>query len=346
MIHSRRLVVGTCAAVMLGAGLLPAMRAEAAPQTLGAVAAASEEPTAVAAGDAAAAATVDLTVDGVTGDICVQSAITGLSGPITMAHIHTGGPGVNGPVFVTLPFTATGVSGCATATPAQAQSILAAPNGFYFNAHTAASPAGAIRGQLSTTLFNASLTGAAEVPGPGDPDGAGSAVVAIDATANRACVLTTVSAIDLPATMAHIHSGAVGVAGPVVVPLTAPATATSASCGTATAAIISAIVASPVGHYVNVHTAAFTGGAIRGPLSLRTASGIPTPSASGSTTAPTSSPTTGATTTSTAPSMTTTTMAAGVSTTKPTTATSAPTTAPAPTPEPATPVVENPTFTG
>ncbi len=266
---------------MLGAGLLPALRAEAAPQTLGAVAAASEEPTAVAAGDAAAAATVDLSIDGVTGDICVQSAITGLSGPITMAHIHTGGPGVNGPVFVTLPSTATGVSGCATATPVQAQAILAAPNGFYFNAHTAASPAGAVRGQLSTMLFNASLTGAAEIPGPGDPDGAGSAVVAIDATANRACVLTTVSAIDLPATLAHIHSGAVGVAGPVVVPLTAPATATAASCGTATAAIISAIVASPVGHYVNVHTTPFSGGAVRGPRSVRTPRGITKPSKTG-----------------------------------------------------------------
>ena len=330
---------------MLGAGLLPALRAEAAPQTLGAVAAASEEPAAVAAGDAAAAATVDLSIDGVTGDICVQSAITGLSGPVTMAHIHTGGPGVNGPVFVTLPLSATGVSGCATATPAQAQAILAAPNGFYFNAHTAASPAGALRGQLSTTLFNASLTGAAEIPGPGDPDGAGSAVVAIDATANRACVLTTVSAIDLPATMAHIHSGAVGVAGPVVVPLTAPATATSASCGTATAAIISAIVASPVGHYVNVHTTPFPGGAIRGPLSVRTAGGIPTPSTSGSAST-TSSTAVGATTTSSTPSLTTTTVAVSASTTKAVTATSAPTTAPAPTPEPATPVIENPTFTG
>ena len=336
MIRSRRLVVGTVAAVILGAGLLPALRAEAAPQTLGAVAAASEEPTAVAAGDAAAAATVDLTVDGVTGDICVQTAITGLSGPITMAHIHTGGPGVNGPVFVTLPSTATGVSGCATATPAQAQAILAAPNGFYFNAHTAASPAGAVRGQLTTTVYNASLTGTAEVPGPGDPDGAGSAVVAIDATANRACVLTIVSAIDLPATMAHIHSGAVGVAGPVVVPITAPATATAASCGTATPAIISAIVTSPVGHYVNVHTTPFAGGAIRGPLSVRTATGIPSPSTSGSTT----------TTSSTTSANTTTTMVTVASTTTVATATSAPTTAPAPTPGPATPVIENPSFTG
>ena len=83
MIYSRRLVVGSCAAVMLGAGLLPALRAEAAPQNLGAVAAASEEPTAVAAGDATAAATVDLSIDGVTGDICVQSTITRSLGQAT-----------------------------------------------------------------------------------------------------------------------------------------------------------------------------------------------------------------------------------------------------------------------
>ena len=75
-------------------------------------------------------------------------------------------------------------------------------------------------------------------------------------------------------TMGHIHQGAVGVAGPVVVPLfVPPAPATSArhikQKGTATpnAGTTGAqICQNPTGYYVNYHTTAFPGGAIRGQL--------------------------------------------------------------------------------
>lgn len=338
MIYSRRLRAGAIGACVLAAGLVPALRAGAAPQNLGAVALAADEPVTPASADLAAAGSVDLTIDGVTGDVCVSSTITGLSGPITMAHIHTGGVGVNGGVLVPLPSTATSVSGCVVATPAQAQSILAAPNGFYFNVHTAASPAGALRGQLTPLMFNAALTGAAEIPGPGDTDGGGSSVVAVDTTANRACVFAAVTNIDLPATMAHIHSGTSGVAGPVVIPLTAPATASSASCGTAAPAVISAVVASPAAHYVNIHTTPFAGGAVRGQLSARSAT-VPTPSASAPTSTTVGSTTTGPTTTVGA----TTTVASAPTTTA---ATAATTTAPAAVVAPAEAVIDNPTFTG
>jgi CHRD domain len=275
MKHSLRRIGVTCCALGMGTAFLPMLRAEAAPVSLGAVVVAAEETTAPAATDLGAAGIVDLTIDGVTGDVCVQSTLSGLSGAIAAAHIHTGAAGVAGPVFVTLPSTATTVSGCVTATPAQAQAILAAPNAFYFNVHTAASPGGAMRGQLSSAMFNATLTGAAETPVIGDPDGSGQAVVAVDATGDRACVYTSVAAIDLPAAAAHIHSGASGVAGPVVIPLTAPAVAVSASCGKPTAGIISALLASPTGHYVNIHTAPFPGGALRGQLVTRVATGVP-----------------------------------------------------------------------
>jgi hypothetical protein len=274
--NKKRKILGFVAVVVVAAGLLPAMRAEAAPENLGAVISADQEVVAPASTDLGASGVVDVTIDGVNGNICVSSIIVGLSGAIANAHIHSGGAGVAGPVFVGLPFTSTAVVGCVQATPAQAQAILASPNNFYFNVHTAASPGGAIRGQLTKSLFSGTLSGSNEVPS-GDPDGSGTAVVAIDGTANRACVLTNVTSIELPAAAAHIHAGASGANGPVVVPLTAPTAAVFASCGTASAAVISGIVSSPANHYVNIHTPTFPSGAIRGNLTVRTAASVPFP---------------------------------------------------------------------
>jgi CHRD domain-containing protein len=79
---------------------------------------------------------------------------------ITNAHIHTGATGVAGGVLVPFPpgtVTLTNGSGTFTAaanpppTAAQATSILANPQGFYFNVHTALNGGGVMRGQLVRT---------------------------------------------------------------------------------------------------------------------------------------------------------------------------------------------------
>lgn len=108
------------------------------------------------------------------------------------------------------------------------------------------------------------LTGAVEVP-TGDPDGTGTASVTIDPVKGQICYTLTASGIDT-ATMAHIHKGAAGVAGPVVVPLDPPATGSASGCKPVEAAVITAILAAPSDYYVNIHTAAFPKGALRGQL--------------------------------------------------------------------------------
>ena len=70
-----------------------------------------------------------------------------------------------------------------------------------------------------------------------------------------------------PAAAAHIHRGATGVAGPVVVPLTTPsASGQSSGCTSVARTLVASILASPASFYVNVHTAEFPAGAIRGQL--------------------------------------------------------------------------------
>lgn len=113
--------------------------------------------------------------------------------------------------------------------------------------------------------FSAILTGANEVPTPGDPDGSGIAVVTISGTTIRYTLF--VQNIAAP-TGAHIHRGAAGVANPPLVSLTAPFSG-GGSVGEVTGveqALINEILANPSGFYVNVHTSDFPQGAIRGQL--------------------------------------------------------------------------------
>ena len=115
--------------------------------------------------------------------------------------------------------------------------------------------------------LTATLTGAAEVPGPGDSDGGGTAVITLNQGQNEVCFELTVTNI-AAATAAHIHSGAAGVAGPVVVTLTPPPTeGSSKGCVSATADQIKNLRQSPQDFYINVHNADFPDGAVRGQLS-------------------------------------------------------------------------------
>jgi CHRD domain len=109
------------------------------------------------------------------------------------------------------------------------------------------------------------MTGAAEVPGPGDPDGTGTAQITLNPGKGEVCYELTVDKI-ATANAAHIHSGAVDKAGPPILTLTAPANGPSKECATLERDKILDIIKNPANYYVNVHNAEFPDGAVRGQL--------------------------------------------------------------------------------
>lgn len=111
-----------------------------------------------------------------------------------------------------------------------------------------------------------SLTGEAEVPGPGDPDGTGTARLTLNPGQGEICYELSVAGIE-PATAAHIHEAPAGASGPVVLGLIAPTTGTSKACTAVDPALIREIIKDPSDYYVNVHNTPYPGGALRGQLS-------------------------------------------------------------------------------
>lgn len=96
-----------------------------------------------------ATGSADLDYDPASKKLSWKLTYSGLSGPATAAHFH--GPaeaGKNAGVAVAIPnATSSPVSGSATLTDAQAADLMAGK--YYINIHTAANPAGEIRGQVT-----------------------------------------------------------------------------------------------------------------------------------------------------------------------------------------------------
>ena len=169
----------------------------------------------------------------------------------TAWHIHNGASGVAGPVIYNFgttfstPFTY--VSPISLATD-QETNLLAGSN--YVNIHSAKAPGGEIRGQLALTPSAAqgSITGKFN---------------------NSTKVLTLqISYLGLTPTMWHIHKGAAGVAGPVILDLgntfVSPFNfSTSALDATQEADLKAGLF------YVNIHSAAVPSGEIRGQLNVK-----------------------------------------------------------------------------
>jgi len=113
--------------------------------------------------------------------------------------------------------------------------------------------------------FVATLAGANEVPGPGDPDGWGMARLAINDSADQVCTDLEVRALS-DVTAAHIHRGGPGVSGPPVINLDVPDDNDSNDCDVVADSLVDEIRANPGAFYVNVHTNDFPEGAVRGQI--------------------------------------------------------------------------------
>ena len=116
--------------------------------------------------------------------------------------------------------------------------------------------------------FSISLDGLQEVP-PNASPGSGFGTAFYDSTLGTISLSISFSGLVSPSTAAHIHTNVPGVAGPVIVDLF-PITTLGGTSGT-----ISGPLPFPAAHvanlladktYVNIHTAAFPGGEIRGQL--------------------------------------------------------------------------------
>jgi hypothetical protein len=95
------------------------------------------------------------------------------------------------------------------------------------------------------------LTGAEEVPGPGDPHGRGFALIKVDTEDGTICHALLVRRIE-PATVAHIHIGGPGVAGPVVQGLEPPTDGFSSGC-VENPGLAQELAEVFSGYHVNVH---------------------------------------------------------------------------------------------
>ena len=231
---------------------------------------------------------------------------SGLSGTVNAAHIHTGAAGSNGGVILPLTPGPSPMVGTLTAanfaasgpvtTFAEAVAAIRAGT-TYFNLHTTANPGGEIRGQILAAgdAYFADLNGAQENP-PVATAATGKGIAVISADANTITYLVTYTGLSGTVNAAHIHTGAVGSNGGVILPLTPGAspmvgTLTSANFAasgpvTTFAQAVAAIRAGTT--YFNLHTTANPGGEVRGQIGVTVAAPVPTPAP---TPAPTAAPT-------------------------------------------------------
>jgi Cu/Zn superoxide dismutase len=218
--------------------------------------------------------------------------VNNLSGAPTAEHIHNRTTGADGPVVRSLAAEWAGnhAEGVWQAidpdplTPALVDELL--EGNCYFNVHTAAAPAGEVRGQALVGEgwgYSTSLHGGNEV-GPVSTGGTGSASLTL--TELGIVHAMTVDDLSSPITAAHFHNAPAGVNGAVVRDIFADFAGNSErgnwqpnDAQSLTPALICELIQGEL--YMNVHTTANPAGEVRGNLGSRVATGVDEGSFSG-----------------------------------------------------------------
>ena len=222
---------------------------------------------------------------------------------VTGLHIHEGAAAINGPVVINTGITpAVPVSLAAgaglfdytvnvTDTALLGRLLKNAP-GFYVNLHTTVNAGGAIRGQLvrfeERQVQTVTMTTANEVPPVTTESGTGVATITASPTRDDKGTITggTVTfsmQYDFAAAITlrglHIHEGAAGANGPVVIDTGLSGSNTVAlptGKGSANFVVpitsgnlapLQRMIANPAGFYVNLHSVTNAGGVVRSQLS-------------------------------------------------------------------------------
>ena len=127
----------------------------------------------------------------------------------------------------------------------------------------------AITADAAVTRLTANMTGAKEVPGPGDPNGSGTAKIRLNPAKRKVCFDISVQKIAAPKA-GHIHRGGPTVDGPIKVMLFESQGGTGPMIEGCERPVkrklIRRIKRHPRKFYVNIHNTPYPDGAVRGQL--------------------------------------------------------------------------------
>lgn len=226
----------------------------------------------VPASGSAATGYASIAVNSSTGAVYGTVITAGISA--TAAHIHEAAAGASGPVIVPLTSAGSGVWTVPPGSTLTASQLNSWNSGaLYVNVHSTAFPGGEIRGQINLglpILRSTTLTGAQEsTPTPSTATGTASLSINPVTLELSGAVLTS----GITATGCHIHEAPAGSAGPISVPLNA---AGSNAWAVPTGKFLTpSQFASLLGGnlYINVHSAAYPSGEIRGQFAATSGTG-------------------------------------------------------------------------
>jgi len=202
-------------------------------------------------------------------EIMVNVSVNGLSGPITGIHIHEGAAGTNGGVVFNLTDFIEGNRISTTLTGFTTDQLAKMIRGeYYLNVHTAANPDGEIRGQIALETdptYRADLNGMQAVPMTPSP-AIGLATFNYTNVLNQLEVNVLVRGLSGPIMAAHLHNAAAGASGGVVADLGPFINGNQIVGNVDPTTFLDALKAGEI--YINVHTADYPDGEIRGQLVL------------------------------------------------------------------------------